>query len=53
MESEFSWLVLVLAFAATTVGCGFLLARLWRIASQGGGAAGSGAEDRPAERPSR
>ena len=36
MESEFSWLVLVLAFAAITGGCVLLLARLRRIATAGG-----------------
>jgi hypothetical protein len=33
MQSEFSWLVLVLAFAAIAVGCAFLLLRLRRMAS--------------------
>jgi hypothetical protein len=38
MQSEFSWLVLILAFAAITGGCGLLLARLRRIASPAGAA---------------
>lgn len=33
MEGRFSWLVLIAAFAAVTVLCGFLAARLLRIGS--------------------
>jgi hypothetical protein len=47
MQSELSWLVLVLAFAATAAGCVFLLARLWRMASPGR------ALRRPGNRPSQ
>jgi hypothetical protein len=48
MESEFSWLVLVLAFAAVTGGCGLLLVRLRRVSSPG--AAPSAPRDQPADR---
>jgi hypothetical protein len=35
MEGEFTWLVLVAAFAAITGLCGFLAARLFLIGSPG------------------
>jgi hypothetical protein len=41
MRGEFSWLVLVAAFAAITVACGLLMARLLRIGSAGEPAAAS------------
>jgi len=35
MRGEFSWLVLVAAFAAVAVACGVLITRLLRIGSAG------------------
>jgi hypothetical protein len=35
MRGEFSWLVLVAAFAGVAVACGLLIARLLRIGSAG------------------
>jgi hypothetical protein len=35
MQGEFSWLVLVAAFAAVTVLCGLLAVRLFRIGAAG------------------
>jgi len=42
MEGEFSWLVLVTAFAMVTGLCGILAARLWRIAGPPGEPAPAG-----------
>jgi len=36
MEGEFSWLVLVAAFAMVTGLCGILAARLWRLTGSPG-----------------
>jgi hypothetical protein len=41
MRGEFSWLVLVVAFAGVAAACGLLIARLLRIGSAGGPAAAS------------
>ncbi len=49
MEGEFSWLVLIAAFAAVTVFCGLLAARLLRIGSGTGGRAGNAGRTGEAE----